>query len=115
MSSAPTYPVAPMIPTRIRRGPPSALTPRCDLDWNPDERSVTVAAGDPSPALTGARGRSRAAGSGCSQRPDGPSSWAHDYTTVCIVMLQPVGSALAAGPVGGGTWGARVYAGAGDA
>ena len=47
---------------------------------SPDERSVSTAAGDSSPALTGAWRRSRAAGSGDSPGSEGPSSWAYDYT-----------------------------------
>ena len=82
MSSAPTYPVAPMIPTRSRRGPPSGLIPRFERGRVPDERSVAIAAGDSSPVLTGTRGRSRAAGSGDSPGRDEPSSWAYDYTAV---------------------------------
>lgn len=80
MSSAPTYPVAPTMPTLIRLGPPSALTPRWDLGRIPDERSVAIAAGDSSPVLTGTPGRSRAAGADGSPGSDGPSSWEHDYT-----------------------------------
>src|SRR5688572_30489437 len=90
-----------MIPTRILRGPPSVRVPRSVRDRVPDERSVAIAAGDPSPALTGARGRSRAAGLGCSQRPDGPSPWAHDYTTVVHSHATRRGGCLGGGSGGG--------------
>src|SRR6478672_2983804 len=79
-SSDPTYPVAPMIPTRIRRTPSAPTVPRSDRGANPGGRSVAIAAGDSSPALTGARSPSREADSGGSQRSEGPTPWAHDYT-----------------------------------
>src|SRR5687767_373668 len=81
ISSPPPYPVAPMIPTRIRLGPPSDGSPRDERGRIPDGRSVSIAVGDPSPALTGARGLSQGAGSGGSPGSDGPSSWAYDDTS----------------------------------
>ena len=62
--------------------PAVAGTPRSERGRIPDDRSVAIAAGDPSPALTGARSLSREADSGGSPGSDGPSSWAHDYTAV---------------------------------
>ena len=77
-----------MIPTRMRRGPPPGRAPRSlrgrsdAAAGSPDDRSVAIAAGDSSPALTGARGPSPKADSGGSPGSDGPSPWAHDYTTL---------------------------------
>ena len=70
-----------MIPTRMRRGRHRCRArPRSERGRIPDGRSVAIAAGDPSPALTGARGLSRKADSDGSPGSDGPSSWAYDYT-----------------------------------
>ena len=66
-------------PPRRRR---SAGTPRAERGRIPDGRSVAIAAGDPSPALTGARGLSRKADSDGSPGSDGPSSWAYDDTAL---------------------------------
>src|SRR6187200_373390 len=71
-----------MMPTRSRRGPPPGETLRAERGRIPDGRSVAIAAGDPSPALTGARDRSRTADTDDSPGSDGPSSWAYDDTAL---------------------------------
>ena len=89
--------------------PAVRATPRSERGRNPDDWSVAIAAGDPSPALTGARGRSRAAGSGGSP---GRMDRRHGRMTIqqsCIVM-QAVGPSGTAGPVGGGPGDARAAA-----
>src|SRR5918994_3443829 len=70
-----------MMPTRMRRAPLSAGTPRAERGRTPDGRSVAIAAGDSSPALTGARGLSREADSDGSPGSDGPPSWTYDNTS----------------------------------
>ncbi len=79
-SSAPTYPVAPTIATRtgspsMARSPAAAAVPGAGVESR--GRSAAIAAPVES-ALTGARGRSPAAGSG--DRRSGGTSSPHDYT-----------------------------------